>query len=130
MKDCTACKGQKIRALLGKSYPCRDCHGEGTFPEVDKEAIRVAIIASKGKNKGKPRAAFPSPLSEAPIPVKRAYYVWRMARYYGRMDVTMPMTALDLVNGDPDVKELDLRAQGIAQEFFVARIKEGKFWGF
>jgi hypothetical protein len=115
----------------GKVYPdrtdkCSSCKGEGYFPEVDETVIRQAILATKGKNKGKIRASMTSTPDRDGA---RAYYVWRLARFHGGKDVTMPMMADLFVRGDPFKAELDKLADSVAKEQFGTDLAAAARWG-
>jgi hypothetical protein len=64
----------------------------------------------KGRKPGTLRSRRPEP--------DRAYYVWRMARFHGGADVTMPMTASLAVAGDPYVPYLDVVADKVAEAVY------------
>jgi len=128
-RSCTQCKGEKVNHSKGftsldgvvypdETRPCYCCEGRGTFPEVDAPAILAGLIASKGKNKGKLRASLVSPLRSEGITAARTYYVWRLARFHGGKDCTLPITADMVVRGDPFKKELDLIADQVAKAAF------------
>lgn len=139
MLACTRCKGEKttfspgFTSLEGVVYPdrtstCHCCNGVGTFPEVNGSAIIAAIIASKGKNKGRLRATMVSP-HNGTVEANRAYYVWRLARFHGGKDMTMPMTA-DMINrGDPYKDELDKLSDVIAKASFGTDMAAAHAWG-
>ena len=91
--------------------------------------IRGLIMANQGKNKGKIRASMVSPLRKEGVVKNRAYYVWRMARFHGGVDVTMPMAASFCVYGDPYVEELEAIADEVARENFGSNMEAAKRWG-
>ena len=139
MRVCERCKGEKettskgFTSVDGTVYPdktsqCYACKGEGTFPELDLLAIAAHFIASRGKNKNKLRAAFPSP-SRGDVNLTRAYYVWRLARFHGGADMTMPMTADMLISGDPFKKELASMAEVVAKATFGTDKAAAFRWG-
>lgn len=136
---CKRCQGKGEKTTDGftavdgtvypsRTYPCRNCMGTGQFPELDEQKIRELIIATRGKNKGKLKSAYPSPYNPTHANETRAYYVWRMARFHGGVDVTMPMTASMLIDGDPLVKELDKIADTIAKESFGTDMAATRRW--
>lgn len=137
MQPCTRCKGsgetfsKGFTALDGTVYAdrtdkCSACKGEGNFPEVDESNIRQAILATKGKNKGKIRASMTSTSDRDGA---RAYYVWRLARFHGGKDMTMPMMADLFVRGDPLKAELDKLADAVAKEQFGTDLAAARRWG-
>lgn len=138
MQACTVCKGSKVRispaftSLEGREYPerinpCSACYGLGDFPEVNETEIRAAITATRGKNKGKIRAAMTS--SGKDIAGDRAYYVWRLARFHAGVDMTLPMTADLMSRGDPYKKDLDRLSDLIAKESFGSNMRAARAWG-
>jgi hypothetical protein len=137
MKTCTTCKGSgvKIREAFtyeGKTYPetrtkCASCFGAGKFGEPNFKDILDLILAKQGKNKGKLRTSRPA---HAPtILACRAYYVWRMARFHGGADVTMPITASFFVRGDPYYEMLDAMADAVACASFGTDLAAAHRWG-
>lgn len=140
MRPCKRCNGEKVThskgftALDGTVYPdrtskCHSCDGVGEFPEVDESEIRKAITATKGKNKGKLRASMTSPLSKDGVSAARAYYVWRLARFHGGVDMTMPMMADLMIRGDSFRPELDKLADIVAKENFGTDLAAAFRWG-
>lgn len=137
MKDCTVCKGQgtvfhKGFEFEGKVYPdsnraCTSCKGTGKFAEVNAPWILERILATKGKNKGKLRASMTSNFSDKEE--ARAYYVWRLARFHGGKDVTMPMMADLGVRGDPFKTDLDKLADQVAKDSFGTDLAGAARWG-
>jgi len=139
MRPCEVCKGEKIlkspgfTAVSGEVYPpteraCISCEGRGEFPEIDVANILKRILVSQGKNKGKVKAAFPSPFRSESVNATRAYYVWRMARFHGGKDVTMPMTASMMSRGDPFRDELDAIVDQVAKAAFGTDLAAALRW--
>lgn len=137
---CTVCNGSGIRvheaftsvegkAYPRKEYPCISCAGKGAFEPVNEASILAAITATRGKNKGKLRAAFTSPTAKEGHDVARAYYVWRIARFHGGVDMTMPMTAEMVVRGDPFRAELEAIADKVAEAAFGSKYRAAARWG-
>lgn len=138
MRPCERCKGTKtihfdgFTTAEGKVYPdydreCHACHGTGEFPEINEADLRARILATKGKNKGKIRASMVSDFND--LSAGRAYYIWRLARFHGGKDMTMPMTADTIVHGDPYKKELDALAEAVAKEQFGSDMRAALRWG-
>ena len=102
-----------------RTYDCHYCKARGYFPGVDVNAI-IALVFTTG-NKPRFRASWPSksnPWRSNDVTTLRAYYVWRLARFHGGADVTMPMTAISTSEGDPHVKFLDAIADYVATLVF------------
>lgn len=59
-----------------------------------------------------------SPSTKDGYQAARAYYVWRMARFNGGIDMTMPMSADLVVRGDPFRAKLDALADAVAKRAF------------
>lgn len=137
---CTICKGTKnihsegFTSLDGKVYPptdrpCISCDGRGEFPPLVVEDIISRIKATKGKNKGKIRASMTAPFRSNSPEEGRAYYVWRLARFHGGRDMTLPMSADLVVRGDPFKKELDEIADAVAKIAFGTDMAAAARWG-
>ena len=113
-RPCTRCQGSGLRE---DGTRCWTCKGSKTYPEPDLDAI-LALVTTKGKVK-RFRKSWPDTSGRfGDLTTGRAYYCWRMARFHGGVDVTMPFTANLVVRGDPWVKELDLIAERIASHAF------------
>jgi hypothetical protein len=132
MRDCERCDGKGQRELFykpGVIEECNACEGTGVFAEVDESAILELILAKQGKNKGKLRASMTSPLKKDGILKNRAYYVWRMARFHGGVDMTMPVMAGYCVSGDPYTSELDDLSDKVARESLGSDLRGAMRWG-
>jgi hypothetical protein len=126
--NCKKCEGAGKYEYPGMAMQiCNSCCGGGTFPEVDKLEIRNLIMASRGKNKGKLKSSMTSPY-RGTILENRSYYVWRMARFHGGVDVTMPVIAGLYSRNDPYLDHLDLFADEIAKESFGNNVKGALRW--
>jgi len=110
-RTCERCKGTGV-SCLGNT--CRLCGGTGKIDPPDVEAITKAITTSRGASKGKRRFRASKPKEGGP----RAYYVWRMARFHGGADVSMPVCAMMDIEGDPFEPELDALASEVAKVVF------------
>lgn len=130
-RECERCKGTKIIHSPGfagypaTDKPCTYCQ-DGYFPPIDLDALVLAIVASKGKNKGKLKSSMTSVFGD--IAGSRAYYVWRLARFHGGKDMTMPMMADLGVRSDPFRKELDLLADVVAKAEFGTDLAAAMRW--
>jgi hypothetical protein len=123
---CGDCKG------TGKGYrkteACSSCNGEGRFPEPDYQKILSMIVTSRG---GKERIkSSPNSISSRinDITACRAYYVWRLARFHGGIDVTMPALAGILSWADPFKSELDDFACEVARRYFGTDLAAAARW--
>jgi hypothetical protein len=98
------CNDCKDRPNYFKDKPCWTCGGtlKVAVPDFDKI---VEDIKGRG---GKLRSKRPQD--------KRSYYVWRLARFHGGIDVTMPMCAAFDLAYDPYRKELDEMAEAVARK--------------
>jgi hypothetical protein len=119
-RSCGSCNS------TGKAYgarKCELCSGTGRVVEPNYPAILALITTGRGASKGKRRiySSFPSKLLRTRFsdPLHgAAYYVWRMARFSGGIDVTMPFTAIIVLRGHPWMKELNAFADAIAGKSF------------
>jgi hypothetical protein len=148
---CTRCAGtgshhsEGFTSLDGKVYPpsdrtCCACHGRGAFPGVDIAAVLDLLLSKRGAGKGRFRRSWPSKLNpwrlrrSDDVTTVRAYYVWRLARFHGGADVTMPVTASTVIAGDPHLKLLDAMADRVAKSVFgtdrAAMYRWGNLLGF
>ena len=101
---CNRCEGSGS-SRSGSGRPCPYCEGTGTFTNPDIEGIVKSIKGRKGLRSKRPDGA-------------RAYYVWRMARFKGGADLTMPITASFEVAGDPYTPLLDVVADKVAERVY------------
>lgn len=118
---CTRCNGtgQITVDYISKrpTRPCYTCSGAGSFVAPDVEQIASAIKGRKGLASSK-KSTWSN----------REYYVWRMARFHGGADVTMPVMASTLVHGDPFIKELDQIADAVAKAVFGTDMAAAMRW--
>ena len=141
-RDCLRCKGTGTTFSKGftygdKTYPdrtetCTRCKGEKVYQEPNLSTIMEQITTERGAPKGsrKFRAAFPSNLKHwSDRDAARAYYVWRLARFHGGKDMTMPMTAETVIGGDPFHKELETMADAVAKIYFGTDMAAARRWG-
>ena len=96
--------------------PCRACGQTGSFPPVDVDLILGQIKGRVGLRSRRPES-------------DRAYYVWRMARFHGGVDVTMPIVAITFSHGDPFKKELDEMADAVAKSVYGTTMAAAARWG-
>lgn len=125
---CPKCNGSGTRfdkgftACDGTVYPdrtrnCYYCDGRGHYVRPDYVAICKAIKGRKGLCSKRPADG-------------RAYYVWRMARFHGGADVTMPVMAWTLeIEGDPYRATLDKLADIVAVKVYGTRCAAAHRWG-
>jgi hypothetical protein len=111
---CTKCEGTKLTRPIvideTRTIParqCPHCDGVGSFAAVDVPALLKLV---KGRKPGTLRSKRPD--------ASRAYYVWRLARFHGGVDVTMPMQATFEVSGDPYIPLLDVVADKVAEAVY------------
>lgn len=140
-RACLRCKGEgKVFregfTYDGTTYPdkwevCNGCKGEKVFNAPDMKEIVQAITTSRGATEGKRRfrASFPSKGGWKDTATARAYYVWRLVRFHGGKDTTMPMTADLILRSDPYKKELDSFADAVAKTVFGTDMAAAMRWG-
>lgn len=119
---CKSCKGSGKRSFDSK--PCLTCNGHIYIEAPDVQAIVTLIKGRKGLRSKAPDVHG----TNWTLPNLRAYYVWRMARFHGGMDVTMPVTATTLVHGDPFVPELGALAEAIAKRVYGTDMAAAYRW--
>ena len=126
---CSTCKGSgRIASYLDSSErPCSSCGGSGLFEAPDADAL-IQAVTCKGKGGRRFRRSWPRAPYCGALPEKRAYYVWRLTRFHGGADVTLPMTAEMLLRGDPYVAFLDLLARKLASVVFGSGDAGGARW--
>lgn len=128
MKPCMRCKGSGKSSF--KDNPCPFCNGRGDFPEVKINEI-VGTVYNLGHRRahGKLKVAFPATLRRnLGLIGQRSYYVWRLARFHGGVDVRMPITAEILCDGDPYREELHSIAENIAKLEFGTDMGAVEAW--
>lgn len=137
-RPCSRCKGTgRVHSEWAKANgyegpegkPCSPCDGKGQFEGLKVQDIIDVVFTTRGGQKSF-RKAFPSKLNRyQDLTAGRAYYVWRLARFHGGADVTMPMTADMVTRGDPFKKELDLIAEFVAKKVFGTDMAAAYRWG-
>lgn len=126
--DSTTGRTTHYAATPEKTQKCTYCDGRGDFPSIDIDMLLTAIKGRKGL-----RSAAPKPRDGSrgygDLHDHRAYYVWRLARFHGGEDVTMPMTVTMLIHHDPFQKELDAIADRVAKAAFGTDLAAAHRWG-
>lgn len=120
---CGRCKGTKItKGMSGEGYnfpdrPCYFCDGKGVLGGFDPLTIVKACFVVKPGKSARFRQSPPSKWSarKRGSDGARAYYVWRMVRFHGGKDVTMPMEAISVCEGDPALPLLDVLVSVVAK---------------
>lgn len=112
MMQCERCGGTGQGTLYER---CPACRGRGRFEPPDYAAILRAIRGRKGLRSRPPAGA-------------REYYVWRLARFYGGQDVTMPVLAFVRILGDPYQADLDALARSVAKRVFGTDLAAAARW--
>ena len=131
-RPCKSCEGSGTYFSPAFTYgdhsypdearPCSSCKGVGHFDPIDVAAIRKEIFSSRGKHGLK--ASLNSYKAS-----HRGYYVWRMARFHGGADMTMPVMAGVWTHSDPFIADLDALADVVAREAFGSDLKAALRWG-
>lgn len=115
---CPRCNGLGYVVSIGngRELTCLGCGGSLQFYPPDLEKILADIKGRKGLRSARPKDA-------------RSYYVWRLARFHGGADVTMPVMA-DLELGlDPFKKELDEITDMVAKVAYGTDMASACRWG-
>lgn len=110
---------------------CRDCDGQGDLPPLDEAAIRRLIKGRAPMSLRSNRPVYAAADADRVVALnhRRAYYVWRMARFGGGIDVTLPVMASMSLRSDPARAELDKLADTIAREAFGSDLRGAARWG-
>jgi hypothetical protein len=140
-RNCKKCKGTgqhdhfwHYDETTGKGYfgpgPCEYCGTTGKIAKPDFNTIFLTVTkGKKGDDKRSFRNSKPKFENEFKNPAEgRAYYVWRMVRFHGGADVTMPVVASMCVNYDPYERELDAFAGKIAKAAFGTEMAATYRW--
>lgn len=131
MRPCTECKGTGITKGFTSEYPpytvfpdreCVYCRGACTFEPIDESAIRTEIFSSRGA-RGLKKSLNGYDASS------RGYYVWRLARFHGGADMTMPIAAEIRIKGDPYIEELNKLVDEVAKQAFGSDLRAAARWG-
>lgn len=125
-KVCSRCSGSGLEPSGDK---CWHCKGRGNWPAPDVRAI-VDQLFTRKRGPRRFRRSFPDGLDRfGDFEAGRAYFVWRLVRFHGGIDVTMPMTAHLVLHGDPWWRELDDLAGWIAKKVFGTEMAGAARWG-
>ena len=125
-RKCTICQGAGYNEYEGVRHSCISCKGKGTFPPFSVEKVLNRVLTTR-KNKTF-RASFDTKYVFSDLDEARAYFVWRLTRFHGGADVTMPVTAGMAVTGDPYKQELDYVASILAKRAFGTHIAGAARW--
>jgi hypothetical protein len=123
-RTCPRCDGRgRYESALrdGSMRPCYTCDQVGSLPALDRDAIRSRII----RRDGELRRSAPHCRD---LTGRRAYYVWRLARFHGGADTCMPIKAETLNHGDPFLHALEEMADAHAREFFGSDMGAARRW--
>lgn len=114
---CPRCCGTRVihDTFENRSRRCLNCNGAFQFYPPDLDKILAEIKGRKGLRSARPKEA-------------RSYYVWRMARFHGGVDVTMPVMADLELGRDPFKKELDEIADQVAKVAFGTDMAAANRW--
>lgn len=107
--------------------PCKACGGTGTLATPDFKLI-FQDVTRKVKGKLAFRRSKPTRDEFKNRHSSHVYYVWRMARFHGGADVTMPVVAGLATAWDPWTEELDALASLVAKLFFGTHMAGAVRW--
>jgi hypothetical protein len=110
--------------------PCDECKATGKIAKPDFDAIFETITkGKKGETKRSFRNSKPNFLNTMKnLAEGRAYFVWRLARFHGGADVTMPVIAEMCCHYDPYEPELNLFSEHIAKAAFGTNMAAAYRW--
>lgn len=111
---------------------CSTCQGRGEMPQPDWSAIFEAVTTKRGAEKGnrKFRASPPEAWKQSSLGIanRRAYYVWRLTRFHGGADVTMPISAMTYAGKDAWLPELEYYASQLAKKVYGTDLAAAHRW--
>jgi len=134
MRECLKCKGTGVyESFKGRKEKCYYCEGKGYLPSpLEQEELREILEKITVKRRGKTslRKSPPNNIRDR-ISYKgaRSYAVWRLARFHGGIDVTMPVCAMTDIYYDSYKDELDEIAGKVAKIFFGTDMAAAYRWG-
>jgi len=133
-KPCNRCKGTAVDNYVwnGKEHthgPCARCKATGIQSKPDFAAI-LDLITKKNAKTGliSFRKSKPDLKEWHDTTHGQAYFVWRMVRFHGGADVTLPMTASLCVRNDSYYDELDAFASLLAKKFMGTDMAAAYRW--
>ena len=126
-------KGYTIGTCSAPDRVCYVCHGAKVLPGFDPLPLAKGCFVLDKKT-GEPRRWKRSAPSKVQVrsqgsEAARVYYLWRMARFHGGADVTMPMEAISVTSGDPCVPLLDVLAESLARAIYGSDKAAAYRWG-
>lgn len=134
-KTCAKCNGKgEVEHWRndGTMQQCHYCKGTGSWPTLSSQYSAILELL-RGKKTGlrKSRPAFEPTDCDFDTRVKhdRAYYIWRLARFHGGVDLHLPMGASFGSAGDPDHELLDAMAEDMAKRYLGTDMAAAKRWG-
>lgn len=130
-RQCGWCKGVgSTESLRGMAHKCLTCCGVGSIARPDFKAIVDSLFTTRGPSRGF-RKSFPfkahNPFEGGSAAM--TYKVWRLARFHGGADVTMPTTCELFTERNPWNDELDAFARIIAKLVFGTDMAATLRWG-
>lgn len=123
IRNCSRCNGtgtihySAVGDIPAKDRGCFYCRSTGHFEKPDFAKILKGLAGRKNKLR-----------SVRPVN-RREYFVWRMARFHGGVDVTMPVMAMLDIEGDPYKKELEDLSDFVALFYFGNNMAAAHRWG-
>jgi len=101
-------------------------YGDGSNTDVFAPEHKALILNKIHTRKGTLKKSLPSD-STSP----RAYYVWRMTRFHGGADMTMPMWASLIMRKESEdiMKQLNLMVDELAIKHFGSDKRAAYRWG-
>lgn len=129
--NCRRCDGVgQVQHFGGGLRKCSPCEGTGSFPTLESQqsGIMKLLKGRKGLRTSRPKYAPERASHEVRAMHHRAYYIWRMARFHGGVDMRQPVLASLDVIGDPERYALDKLSDQVARDNFGTDMAAANKW--
>ena len=127
--NCSDCAGRGRRiSWTKKTKQCWNCDGVGYFPTLESQFDDILKMLIIGKKKKRFRASAIPFEKRNNVLGRRAYYIWRLTRYHGGQDVTMPIGAITFLGNDPERAKLDKIADMFAKKVYGTDLAAAYRW--
>lgn len=111
---------------------CRGCDGHRQWLVPDYAEIVRGCLASRGVKQGEWRKntwrEYHIPDWHVRVTDKRIRYVWRLGRWHGGVDTSLPYLEMTILEGDPWLPELDAVAEIAAHAHLGTSLEGLRVW--